>query len=431
MAHSSLQVPEIDDFVRTIETRLAAVHPRLAAMFGQCYRNTIDTTTERLDDGGTFVFTGDIPAMWLRNSSAQVRPYIRLAAKSAGLQQLLKGLIWRQAQCVVVDPYANAFNKSANGRGHTTDLTDMNPWVWERKYELDLLCYPIQLCQDYWAATGDRSVFTEIVHQMLRRAVEVMCIEQHHERSSRYTFHRPDAPVPQDTLPFAGRGTSTNYTGMVWSGFRPSDDACTFGYLIPANMFAVVVLGHLAEFAEHIYNDAMLAGRARRLREEIEYGIQTYGMVEHPRHGRIYAYETDGFGNYSLMDDANVPSLLSIPYLGYRAADDPAYRRTRAFVLSHDNPYYAEGRLARGVGSPHTPAGYIWPIALAMQGLTSSDPGERRELLDMLADTTADTRYMHESFDPDHPEHYTRPWFAWANGLFGEFAASWALEQAG
>jgi hypothetical protein len=213
---------------------------------------------------------------------------------------------------------------------------------------------------------------------------------------------------------------------MIWSGFRPSDDACRFGYLIPANMFAVVVLGYISEIARQVYKDENMAQQALQLRGEVETGINRYGIVEHPQHGRIYAYETDGAGNVNLMDDANVPSLLAIPYLGYRDSNDALYQHTRQFLLSQDNPYYFHGKYARGIGSPHTPAGYIWPIALAIQGLTSIDQAEREALLQMLLHTTADTGYMHESFHPDDPKQFTRAWFAWANSLCAEFIYSMA-----
>jgi meiotically up-regulated gene 157 (Mug157) protein len=269
--------------------------------------------------------------------------------------------------------------------------------------------------------TQDATIFTGQVHRMLSKIVEIMQIEQHHDACSDYSFERPDPFLPSDTLPFGGKGTRTNYTGMVWSGFRPSDDACTFGFLIPANMFAVVILGYISEIAHKFYADEMLVQQADKLRAEIEFGLQTYGIVQHPSYGPMYAYETDGYGNYNLMDDANVPSLLSIPYLGYRPATDPLYQNTRRFVLSTDNPYYYQGTFASGVGSPHTPAGYLWPLALSMRGLTSIEPSEQLAVLEMLLHTTADTGYMHESFHPDNPQQFTRPWFAWANSLFSEF----------
>ncbi|MDZ4769189.1 MAG: glycoside hydrolase family 125 protein [Chloroflexota bacterium] len=393
--------------------------PDLARLFRACYLNTLETTVTVQDDGTTFVITGDIEAMWLRDSTAQVRPYVRFAAADPDLRAMLRGVIRRQARCIVIDPYANAFNALPNALGHQDDRTQQNPWLWERKYELDSLCYPVQLLHDYWIVTGDNAIFDGDVYAALRIIVDVIAREQHHDSDSPYRFERFDAPA-SDTLPFDGRGTRTNYTGMSWSGFRPSDDACKFGYLIPANMFAVVILNYLAQFAREQYGDQDLAERAERLRDEIEFGIQTYGIVQHPRFGAIYAYEVDGYGNVNLMDDANVPSLLAIPYLGYRAADDSITAATRAFILSDANPYYFSGRHARGVGSPHTPAGYIWHIALTMQGLTAIDPAERDAVIAMIAATTGGTDTLHEGFDPDEPTRYTRPWFAWANSLFGE-----------
>lgn len=417
-----MHIPQVYDLIDTVQRKLA-YSPKLARMFAQCFPNTLETTVELLDDDTTFVITGDIPAMWLRDSSAQVAPYIRLASENVELQSLLRGVILRHAKYIQIDPYANSFNREANGHGHADDIPPKSPWVWERKFELDSLCYPIKLCYDYWKATQDTSILKEPVRAMFRKILSVMQTEQNHDQNSPYVFQRFNAPQ-SDTIPLHGKGTRTNYTGMVWSGFRPSDDVCKFGFLLPANMFAVVVLGYMAELAQEVYHDDDLAQQAFRVREEIEFGIQTYGIVHHPRHGRIYAYETDGYGNYNLMDDANVPGLLSIPYLGYRPADDALYQNTRRFVLSSDNPYYFEGKYARGIGSPHTPSGYIWHIALAMQGLTSNDADERQALLQQLITTTAETGYMHESFHPDDPRQFTRSWFAWANSLFADFVLS-------
>ncbi|GHO42420.1 glycoside hydrolase family 125 protein [Ktedonospora formicarum] len=425
MHHYPAVATLIDDVTRKLEQSTPHQYPpQLCQMFKECYPNTLATTVDVLEDGTTFVVTGDIPAMWLRDSSAQVNPYLHLAKEDQALQRLFCGLIQRQAQCILLDPYANAFNREPSGQGHTGDLPPAGPWIWERKFELDSLCYPVRLCYRYWQETGDTGIFNETLHAMLNKIIEIMRIEQHHETRSGYTFERPGMDLVTETLQRQGRGTPTSYTGMVWSGFRPSDDACTYGYLIPANMFAVVVLGYVSEMARSQYQDEALAREAEDLRQQIEQGIERYGVVEHPTYGSIYAYETDGAGHHNLMDDANVPSLLSAPYLGYCVIDDALYQNTRRFVLSRDNPYYYEGEYAKGVGSPHTPAGYIWPIALSMAGLTTTDPEEQRELLTMLVNTTANTGLMHESFDPDKPEHFTRPWFAWANSLFGELVQS-------
>jgi len=415
------------DLVEAKKRRLAVDFPELADPFAKCLVNTIETTVRLLDDDTTFVITGDIPAMWLRDSTSQIRPYVALASSDESVRRLVGGLILRQAKYILLDPYANAFNETASGSGHQDDQTTFNPWVWERKFELDSLCYPVALCSEYLTATGDAAALDETVHAMFHAIVKTMRREQRHDRDSRYTFARKYSPA-SDTLPF-GTGTPTNFTGMVWSGFRPSDDACRFGYHIPSNMFAVIVLQQLAEMARNLYRDLALAADAQALSEEIRFGIETYGLVLHPRHGLIYAYETDGYGNYNLMDDANVPSLLAIPYMGYKTQDDPVYQATRNFVLSTDNRYFYHGKAASGIGSPHTPPGHVWPIALIMQGLTSNDQAEQRQLLEVLVATTAGTGYMHESFHADDPTVFTRRWFAWANSLLGEFALRWLSER--
>ena len=214
-------------------------------------------------------------------------------------------------------------------------------------------------------------------------------------------------------------GNPVSYTGMTWSGFRPSDDACKYGYLILSNFFAVRAMTAAQKLAKAVGRED-LAQKAARLEETIREGMREYATVDHPRFGTVYAYETDGFGNYHLMDDANVPSLLSLPYLEACDASDPIYRNTRAFVLSTSNPYYYEGSLARGIGSPHTPEGYIWHISLCVQAMTSTDDREIAELVKMLLTTHGGTGFMHEGFDPNAPENFTRDWFAWANSMFGE-----------
>lgn len=414
--------------IRQISEQLTE-RPKLRQMFVNCFLNTLNTTTEFLEDGTTFVFTGDIPAMWLRDSSAQVRHYLPYTSEDAQLQQMIEGLIKRQIKYILIDPYANAFNKQPDNRGHKDDITIHNPWVWERKYEVDSLCYPIQLSYLYWKVTGRTSIFNDYFKKALRSIMNVWTLEQRHHERSEYHFSRNNCPKT-DTLRNDKKGMPVNYTGMTWSGFRPSDDACTFGYHIPSNMFAVVVLGYIEEIAGYIYEDQDLKTRASRLKEEINYGINTYGVYYHPKYGKIYAYETDGYGNYNLMDDANVPSLLAIPYIGYTSAQDELYRNTRKFALSSDNPYYFKGKYAQGIGSPHTPRGYIWPIGLIMQGLTTDNDGEVGDILRMLEDTDAGTYYMHESFDPNDPYRFTREWFAWANSLFSELIVTYVSKNS-
>jgi meiotically up-regulated gene 157 (Mug157) protein len=420
-----LESPAIDATVARVKATLSDSHPEIAAIFEGCFRNSLDTSVTLEPDGTTFVATGDIPAMWLRDSAAQVRPYIHLAAKDEAINAMLKGLIRRTARYVNLDPYANAFNDAPNGNGHQSDQTAMTPWTWERKWELDSLCYPILLLRDWWEATGDASVFDDEVHRMLRSIVDTMRTEQRHAVRSTYRFWRTEHVYPNDNLADGGRGAPVGDTGMVWVGFRPSDDACTYPFHVPSNMFAAAILPDLAAFARDRFDDAALAQDASALRDEIWAGIETHAVVQHRKFGRIYAYETDGLGNHLLMDDANVPSLLSIPYLGYRPADDPAYLATRSFVLSDENPYFFEGSTAGGIGSPHTPARQAWPIGISMQALTATDPAEAERLLGSLASTTAGTGLMHESFDVDDPSRFTRPWFGWANSLFAEAVLRW------
>ncbi|WP_058301573.1 glycoside hydrolase family 125 protein [Gorillibacterium timonense] len=393
--------------------------PKLAQMFENCFTNTIVTTIKGKEDGTTFVITGDIPAMWLRDSAAQVRPYLVLAAEDESIADMIAGLIERQMAYVLIDPYANAFNEGPTGAGHQQDLTAMNPWIWERKYEIDSLAYPIQLGYLLWKNSGSVKPFNETFRKAAYEIIKLWKVEQHHEDKSPYTFQRLNAPLT-DTLVREGKGSETAYTGMTWSGFRPSDDCCNYGYLIPSNMFAVVALRYLDEIARVVYGDAVLAEEALGLADEIEAGIRKFGVYDHPVYGKIYAYETDGKGGYTLMDDANVPSLLALPYLGYTDDQDEIYRNTRRFILSEDNPYYYRGQAAEGIGSPHTPPGYIWHIALSMQGLTSSDREEKARMLQMIQDTDADTGLTHESFSPDDPQQFTRPWFSWSNMLFSE-----------
>jgi hypothetical protein len=423
---SAQHYPSIRDATQTVTRALEqypSVHRALIAhTFERCFPNTLETTTKPMPDGTSFVFTGDIPAMWLRDSSAQVAPYLELARTDPQLRRLIAGLIRRHVQCLLLDPYANAFNETANGAGHTFDRPLQHPGVWERKFELDSLCYPLRLAHAYWRATGDTSPLDAQFCAMLNTVLEVMRNEQDHEARSPYRFTRPaeHLVLPTDTLERDGLGPLSAPTGMVWSGFRPSDDACTYSYLIPANMMAVVALRGASEIALEAYGDAALSASCLALAGEIEAGIEAHGVVEHATLGRIYAYEVDGLGNHLLMDDANVPSLLAMPYLGYRASSDAVYRNTRAFVLSAENPHFHAGKHARGIGSPHTPGVRVWPISLCIQALTTDDAHERQTLLETLVRTTAGTGLMHESFDPDNPGDYTREWFGWANSLFGE-----------
>ncbi|MFC5704068.1 glycoside hydrolase family 125 protein [Cohnella faecalis] len=419
----SLRPPELPDSVRAVlaeaEERLAG-RPKLLNLFRNCFPNTLETAAKLMDDGTTFVLTGDIPAMWLRDSVEQVIHYVPLAAGDPGLQRIIGGLIKRHMACILIDPYANAFNETANDwHWNAADGTDMGPWVWERKFELDSMCFSIRLAYLYWKETGLADIFNADFKKAMRTIVDVWRTEQRHGELSEYRFTRDDGEA-EDSLPNGGLGMPVNYTGMIWSGFRPSDDPCDFHYNVPANLFAAVSLRQLGEIAKWVFRDEPFVREIARMEAEVRRGVELYGIYRHPEFGPIYAYETDGFGNYCLMDDAGTPGLLSIPYLDPSLADDPVYANTRRFALSRSNPFYYEGKAARGIGSPHTPPNYIWHMALSMQGLTASDPAEKLEMIAMLEATDAGTGYMHEGFHADDPAQFTRSWFVWSNSLFSQ-----------
>ena len=404
----------IRERLKPLKAELAGI-PGLWEMFEKCFLNSVETTIQQAP-GDTFVITGDIPAMWLRDSAEQVLHYLRFAEEPE-VAAMLEGVIARQAECILRDPYANAFNREPSDYKPYEDTPRASDWVWERKYELDSLCYPIWLAEKYLDKTGRTEFLTDRFRQALTRAVGVIRTEQRHEESP-YRFTRKNCP-PGDTLTREGRGEPVGETGMSWCGFRPSDDACRYGYLVPANLFAARALQGAARLARAMKDEA-LAGEAEHLAGEIAAGAEAFGKVNHPVFGEIYAYEVDGLGHAFLMDDGNVPSLLSLPYLEACGADSPVYQNTRRFVLSEENLYYFQGKYATGIGSPHTPKGFIWPIALCVQAMTSADSREIAGLLKMLLATHAGTGFMHESFDPDDPGTYTRSWFAWANSMFGD-----------
>lgn len=404
-------------------------------------RRTLEDTITIDDDGTAFVITGDIPAMWMRDSTTQMLPYLRLvaavspsaaaplAAAARELADVLVAVVRRQFACIAHDPYANAFNRGPTGAHHDDrDLCD-DPSVWEQKYEVDSLAYPVQFAAAVHRATGRTDHLGPQAHAVARTVVDQLRLETDHDRSA-YRFVR-DAPEPTETLVREGRGTPVAVTGMTWCGFRPSDDACTYGYNVPENLHAASALGDLATLAADLWADRELAADATALRDDILRGVAEHGVVPHPRDPgtQVYAYEVDGLGGVVLMDDANTPSLLSLPLDAPDVLDPAIATATRAFVLGPDNPYWFSGSAASGIGSPHTLPDRVWPIALAVEGLTGT-PSRRRELLDVLLATDAGTGRMHESFDVDDPSAFSRPWFSWADAMFCELAFAVA-EDAG
>jgi len=396
----------------------------LAWLFENCFPNTLDTTVTHTTVNGrpdTYVITGDIDAMWLRDSTAQVSPYLSLVKDDKALQQLIAGVINHQVKCVIKDPYANAFYGDPSKVGEwATDKTDMKPGVHERKWEIDSLCYPIRLSHHYWKLTGDTSPFDSTWRDAISVIVKTFKEQQRKNGPGPYRFQR-ETMFATDTVPVSGLGYPVKPVGLICSVFRPSDDATIYNFLIPSNFFAVVSLRQAAEILTTVNKDNALAEECKALAAEVEKAIQKYGVVSHPDFGKVYAFEVNGFGSFNIMDDANVPSLLSLPYLGAVKENDPIYKNTRKLILSSENPFYFEGTAAKGIGSPHTGMHKIWPIALTMQGLTSKTDAEIKSCLELLQKSHAGTGFMHESFNMNDPKDFTRSWFAWSNTIFGEF----------
>ena len=397
-------------------------NPYLAWMFENCFPNTLDTTVHFRELNGkpdTFVYTGDIHAMWLRDSGAQVWPYVQLANEDSKLKEMLEGVIRRQFLCINIDPYANAFNDGPVGGDWQSDMTDMKKELHERKWEIDSLCYPIRLAYHYWQVTGDASIFDEVWMEAIGNVLKTFREQQRKEGVGPYKFQRRTERA-LDTLNNNGNGAPVKPVGLIVSSFRPSDDATTLQFLVPSNFFAVTSLRKAAEILVQVNKNDALANECKALADEVETALKKYATYNHPKFGTIYAFEVDGFGNHLLMDDANVPSLLAMPYLGDVDVNDPIYQNTRRFVWSDSNPYFFKGTAGEGIGGPHVAYDMVWPMSIMMKAFTSQDDNEIKECVRMLMNTDAGTGFMHESFHKDNPKNFTRAWFAWQNTLFGE-----------
>jgi meiotically up-regulated gene 157 (Mug157) protein len=393
VALSTLALPSAID----AETALSS---KLQKIYLTAFDEALNRHASRERDGTTYVSTGDIQAEWLRDASAVMEPYLAEASEDQRVAEALRGVVARQARYILIDPYANAFSSDYK--------------VVERKFEVDSLLYPIWFADKYYKQTHDRSIFTRQVNRAFEVVLETLRTEQRHDKRSRY--RHPD-------LANGGKGSWVRYTGMIWTGFRPSDDPARYQYNIADNMFAVVVLRRLASIESHVYHNERDAANAWGLALQIQTGIEQYALVTVPGYGRVYAYEVDGYGHANIMDDANIPSLLSIPYFEYLPVNDRIYQNTRRMVLSPANPFYYRGKYASGEGSPHTPHGYVWPLGLIVQALTSTDSNEVGRVMGYIAASDVGDHRLHESFNADWPEAFTRDDFAWPNALYGELVA--------
>ena len=411
--------------------KLLKKNPKLAWMFANCYPNTLESTVHyrvlENGDDDTFVYTGDIPAMWLRDSGAQVWPYVALANKDEKLKKMLKGVILRQLKCINIDRYANAFNDGPTGAGWVKDRTKMQPDVFERKYEIDSFCYPIRLAYEYWKVTGDDSIFGEVWMQAVENILKTFHEQQRKVTAKAYHFTRVSDRA-FDTIGWDGFGAPVKPVGLIASMFRPSDDATILPFLIPSNFMAVSSMNKAAEILKHVAEkDAVkkeaalkIAQDCSSLADEVQAALQKYAIYNHPKYGKIYAYEVDGFGNQLLMDDSNVPSLLGMGYMGDVPMNDPIYQNTRRFVWSEDNPCFFRGKAGEGIGGPHIGYDMPWPMSIMMKCFTAQSDDEIRFCMKMLLNTDAGMGFIHESFHKDDASKFTRPWFAWQNTLFGE-----------
>jgi uncharacterized protein len=413
----------VEEVISQMKTKIT--DEELYWMFENCFPNTLDTTVDFEYISGkpdTYVITGDIDAMWLRDSTAQVWPYLPLINKDKDLAMLIKGVIYRQSNCILLDPYANAFYKDASKISEwKSDLTEMKAGIHERKWEIDSLCYPIRLAHGYWKQSGDSSIFDANWKKAMLLVLRTFREQQRFNGQGPYKFQRTTAWAT-DGVPLAGYGYPVKPNGLICSMFRPSDDCTIYPYLIPSNLFAIEVLGYLSEILSiPSVNETEMSKEAAGLKKQLKEAIEKHAILNHPEFGKIIPYEINGFGSFNLMDDGNIPSLLALPYLGCIDSKDALYLNTRKYLLSENNPFYFKGKAAEGIGSPHTLQDNIWPMGIIVRGLTSNDKNEIQQCIRFLVKTHAATGFMHESFNKDNAAEFTRKWFAWANTLFGEF----------
>ncbi|KAF7721223.1 hypothetical protein EC973_005099 [Apophysomyces ossiformis] len=441
----------INEVIDKVASKMANLD--LARLFTNAFPNTLDTTIQKTTClNGTscnplsFIITGDINAMWLRDSANQLLPYLNYIKQDMGLKRLFLGAIYMQAHFINIDPYANAFNEPDSLSQLAGTVTKRNvplkPGVYERKWEIDSLASFLGLSYQYWHTTGDNSfaqssvwiqAVENIIHTLQKEQQPTFDPVTGKPLNTDYVFSQT-ADRPTETQFLDGRGNPVKSTGMVKSLFRPSDDATLFTFFVPGNAMMSVELAHLAELLEQKKPD--LAAVAKQMSADIRKAIYDHAVIDHPQFGKLFAYEVDGYGSYLIMDDANVPSLLSLSMIGFLDQNDTIYQNTRRLVFSKANPYYFSGPRASGIGGPHI--------------ISSSNDTEIREALDIILNSTDNTGLIHESvnvYNEDNginmnPEwldisityvldnaKYTRSWFAWANGLFGQAILKLAQER--
>ena len=418
--------PIIEETIKRVKGAIA--DPDLARLFENTFPNTLDTAIRwtglaenTTDEELTFIITGDIPAMWLRDSANQLQPYAPLltAEKNDTLAALFRGAINLQARYMTMDAYCNAFQAPAES-GISPQINAVDTVfpgydlqaIYQCSYQLDSLAAFLQLSVDYHNATSDTAFFGKhnwvaAVDAVMKVALDMMEPTYESDATPRkppYTF-----VYCVGYLANSGVGNPVNAgAGLIRSAFRPSDDPCIYQYFIPANMMFATYLGRAAEIMTA--HNRTLAERMNKLSASVREAIERHGIVNHPIYGRMYAYEVDGYGSVNIMDDANTPSLLSAPMHGYMDARNQVYKNTRKMVLGKGNPYWNEGPLIHGVGSPHTGLGMTWPMASIVRIMTSDDDTEISEVLAMLVRSTDGLGLMHESVSPQNAGKWSRQW---------------------
>jgi hypothetical protein len=411
-------IPLPSDLQQLLQKFESIAEPETALRVRNAFQTLFSDAMTRLDDGTIFVATGDIDAMWIRDSTWQLRPLLAATGSTGDSEAIIGAVSQRQAEYLLIDPYANAFNIAENGMRWHKDFADQSDWVFERKYELDSIAAFFDLALRLYRVAGYSAHLNELFWRASEACLNLLEREQRHDPTS-YRFVRPGNPS-HDQLSHEGFGAPFAETGMVWSGFRPSDDGCELPFLIPANAHLTVTLDWLQQAAND-FDRADLAERSRALAEAVCNGLAKHGLIGQASTAR-FAYECDGLGNALAWDDPNVPSLLAMPYLGWCSTIDPLYQRTRNWILSSQNPMYLQGTHASGLTSVHTPPQNVWPLAIAVQGLTAKTMDEATECLALLESIDGGTGRNHESVNVNDPSDFTRPWFSWADMTYAHLA---------
>ncbi|KAI9836578.1 MAG: hypothetical protein M1819_001210 [Sarea resinae] len=440
----------VEKVIEDLSQRL--VDKDLARIFENAFPNTLDTTVKwhidgtekksyRQDNGKkwkapqSFIVTGDINAEWLRDSTNQLAQYQVLAKKDKKIYSLILGAINTQAEFVIESPYCNAFQPpppsrlppTGNGQEDTVHPAYEPSFVFECKYELDSLAHFLSLTNQFHKSTGSTEFLNSRWYEALRTILEVLDKQAEPTfnattgkfQRNEYTFKRR-TDIGTETLNLAGVGNPLHdRTGLVRSAFRPSDDATILGFYIPANAMMSVELKRTAEILEKA-GKAALAKTLRDRGQSMEKGVWEHGVVTHKKYGEVFAYEVDGYGSAIIMDDANLPSLLALPLLGFVDSSNSVYKNTRKMILEQQgNPYYLAGKTFKGVGGPHIGLQNAWPMSLLVQAMTSENDAEIVESLHMVRDVSK-LGLVHESINVNRLGEYTRSWFAWANSVFAQ-----------